>query len=156
MRKLDSGSLRIRDIVFLILHTLLLSIVFGALLGVADYYLSLKLRFTFAGLMYWIIAYYIGHANRRYLEKPSWVLSLIVVLGLIVSYAILKTIPQLLTIGFTWGDWDVFLNPNVYLAGLWIAFNPLGHVGRSMFFYVLDMLIFAIGTFLGFQQTRIR
>jgi len=63
-------DLKLSTTLYVILYSLVLSILGGIVFGYIDYFLQTSIRFTFSGILYWLVAIYIGKKVKNLVEEP--------------------------------------------------------------------------------------
>ncbi len=150
-RKLSNVNLK--DLLYVILYTFILSVAFGIVLGYADYYLISSINFSFIGFLYWIIAIYIGTTVRKVVEDAHLVYTIIAGIGMVLSFAILNTVPVFLMNSITLQDYKIFLDITYYFHILVLTLNPITGISMGFLNYLITLIIFGVGTYLGIQRT---
>lgn len=146
-------SIDSKDLLFAILYTLILSVAFGIVLGYLDFYLTRSINFTFVGLLYWIIAIYIGKTVRKAVSEPHLVYTIIAGIGMVLSWSIINTVPFLLANGITLADYQTFFSVRIYFQVLIATMNPVTGISSGILDYLITLLIFSVGTYLGVKKT---
>jgi len=142
-----------KDCFYVILYTTVLSVLFGIILAFVDYYLQTSIDFTFANLLYLVIAIYIGKTVRKVIENPHPVYSVIAGMGMVVSWVIIVSMPTLYGIGLALNNPLVIFNINYYLQSALTLFSPLTWIHHFSINLLLTLLIFVVGTYLGISRT---
>ncbi|MBU0997889.1 MAG: hypothetical protein KKE16_07605 [Firmicutes bacterium] len=147
------SDLNFKDLIFVLLYTIILSVAFGIILGYADFYLISSVNFSLGGFLYWIIAIYIGTTIRKSITEPHIVYTIIAGIGMVFSFAILNTVPIFLLNGISLQDYEIFLDITYYFHILILTLNPFNGIGMGFLSYIITILIFGVGTYLGIQKT---
>lgn len=137
----------------MILYTLVLSVLFGIILAFIDYYLQTSIDFTFANLLYLVIAIYIGNTIRKVVEKPHPAYSIVAGIGMVLAWVIIISMPTLYGIGLMIDNPLVIFNVNYYLQSALSLLNPWTWFHHFSFNLVITLLILVVGTYLGIQRT---
>lgn len=83
-----------KDLLFVILYGVVISILLGVALGFVDYYLIKLVRIRLAGLMFFISSMYIGRLVRKQYETPHLVYSIITGVCLVLQAIIIYALPD--------------------------------------------------------------
>lgn len=137
----------------MILYTLVLSVLFGIILAFIDYYLQTSIDFTFANLLYLVIAIYIGNTIRKVVEKPHPAYSIVAGIGMVLAWVIIISMPTLYGIGLMIDNPLVIFNVNYYLQSALSLLNPWTWFHHFSINLVITLLILVVGTYLGIQRT---
>lgn len=148
-RKLS--DIRPKDLLFVMLYAIVLPILLGILLGLVDYYMRTILSFTFASLLFWLIAINTGKMVRRQYENPHLVYSIIAGIGMLFSAIIIYTLPFYYSLNGV-GLGNLF-DLRIYWSVLISVMNPLNFIANFSFDFALWILIIVIGTYLGVKRT---
>lgn len=143
--------LKPKDLIFVILYGGILSILFGVLLGFIDYYLSMYVRISFAGILFFLSSIEIGKLVRNQYEYPHIVYIVITGFFLVVQAIIIFFLPAIFQIVKESNSPELVFNIRLYLIVLQNFFKQL--FSGFNFNLWLTILIFGIGTYLGIKQT---
>lgn len=117
-------------------------------------FLMTQFNFTLSGIMYWAIAVFIGWMIDKYVEKKHILYTIIAGFAMVLSFTMIETIPTMLTSGIAISNYQFFFNPYYYLMTLIDVINPFNIFYVGLIYYVIQILILVIGTYLGVRQTR--
>lgn len=131
-----------------------LAILGGILFGYMSAFLMTQFNFTLSGIMYWAIAVFIGWMIDKYVEKKHILYTIIAGFAMVLSFTMIETIPTMLTSGIAISNYQFFFNPYYYLMTLIDVINPFNIFYVGLIYYVIQILILVIGTYLGVRQTR--
>ncbi len=147
-------DIKVSTIIYVFLYSLGLSILGGVIFGYIDYFLQTSIRFTFSGILYWLVAIYIGKTVKKVAYEPHLVYTLIAGFFMVFSFSLIDTIPILLYSGYTMSDTAIFFNFSIYLESMWLLINPITGITMGVFQYIITILILIVGTYLGIEQTK--
>lgn len=145
----------IKDLLFVILYSAVISVLFGLILGFIDVFLSRTISLTFSTLLYWIVAVYLGRTTKRIVKNPHIVYTVIAFLGMISAWMIIDSLPTYYIVytNMGVGMWDwVFNIPQYYRLGIQF-FNPLFMIQNFSILEIVRLLIVGVGTYLGIKET---
>jgi len=148
-------TIKIKDLLFVILYSSVLPILLGALLGFIDYYLQTMLSFTFAYMLYWFIAIYIGKTVRKQYDNPHIVYTIIAGIGMLCAWTVLITLPYVYAQALYLGEPTLVFSPSIYLYAFLDFFNPLIWIQYFSLDLMIQLLILGVGTYLGIKRTLI-
>jgi len=131
-----------------------LAILGGILFGYMSAFLITQFNFSLSGIMYWAIAVFIGWMIDQHVEKKNILYSIIAGFAMVLSFTMIETIPMMLTSGIAISNYQFFFNPYYYLMTLVDVINPFNIFYVGLIYYVIQILILVIGTYLGVRQTR--
>ncbi len=143
--------LKTKDLIFVILYGGVLSILFGVLLGFIDYYLSMYVRISFAGILFFLSSIQIGKLVRNQYEYPHIVYIVITGFFLVVQAIIIFFLPAIFQIVKESNSPELVFDIRLYLIVLQNFFKQL--FSGFNFNLWLTIFIFGIGTYLGIKQT---
>ena len=150
---MNNRRIILKDLFFVIFYTAVLSILFGIILAFIDYYLQIAIHFTFANLLFLMIAIYIGKTIRGVVKSPHIIYSIIAGIGMFVSWLIIVTLPSLYAFGLSLQTPLIILNIRYYFNTAIDLFNPLSFISNFSFDYLISMLILGVGCYLGISRT---
>lgn len=153
MNRFDNSLkyLKTKDLIFVILYGGILSILFGVLLGFIDYYLSMYVRISFAGILFFLSSIQIGKLVRNQYEYPHIVYIVITGFFLVVQAIIIFFLPAIFQIVKESNSPELVFDIRLYLIVLQNFFKQL--FSGFNFNLWLTIFIFGIGTYLGIKQT---
>lgn len=153
MNRVDKSLkyLKTKDLIFVILYGGILSILFGVLLGFIDYYLSMYVRISFAGILFFLSSIQIGKLVRNQYEYPHIVYIVITGFFLVVQAIIIFFLPAIFQIVKESNSPELVFDIRLYLIVLQNFFKQL--FSGFNFNLWLTIFIFGIGTYLGIKQT---
>ena len=143
--------LKTKDLIFVILYGGVLSILFGVLLGFIDYYLSMYVRISFAGILFFLSSIQIGKLVRNQYEFPHIVYIVITGFFLVVQAIIIFFLPAVFQVVKESNSPELVFDIRLYLIVLQNFFKQL--FSGFNFNLWLTIFIFGIGTYLGIKQT---
>lgn len=143
----------IPSLVYAILFSLLIALLGGIVSGYFNYIFVKNLGISLESIFFFGVAYLIGRTTSRVVNRPHLVYTIIAGLFIVISYIIMDTILVLVYNGFSMMDPSVFFNPLVYLESFWLGLNPVTGLSMGILNYLLTLLIFIVGTYVGVQQT---
>ena len=146
-------SIDFKDLLFVILYTLVLSIPLGFVLAFIDYYLQTSISFTFSDLLYLIIAIYIGRTIRNIIKEPHIVYTIIAAIGMIISWLIIILLPDVYAFGLSLGNPYIIFDIRYYLYNGIIILNPVNWVTDFSLPYLISLLVLVVGMYLGISRT---
>ena len=143
--------LKAKDLIFVILYGGVLSILFGVLLGFIDYYLSMYVRISFAGILFFLSSMQIGKLVRNQYDYPHIVYIVITGFFLVVQAIIIFFLPAVFQVVKESNSPELVFDIRLYLIVLQNFFKQL--FSGFNFNLWLTIFIFGIGTYLGIKQT---
>lgn len=153
MNKLNTRlkDIQIKDLLFVILYGVLISLLLGVALGLLDYYISSFTSFSFALMMFFFSAQYIGNLVRKQYNYPHIVYTVITGIFLVLQAIIIYGLPFIYTIAMEAGDITLIFSLRMYFS--YFILLIISMFTNFSFNYVLMFLIIAVGTYLGVSRT---
>lgn len=144
-------DIRLKDLLFVILYGVVVSLLLGVVIGLVDYYLQTFIRFSFAMIMFFISARYIGIQVRKQYEYPHIIYTIITGVFLVLQAVIVYSLPYIYPIAMEAGDiWAIF---NVGMYFELFFYMLIGLFTNFSFNSILFILIVAVGTYQGVRVT---
>ncbi|MBI9008722.1 MAG: hypothetical protein JEZ05_01715 [Tenericutes bacterium] len=153
MSKFDTSlkDIKLKDLVFVILYGVVISILLGIALGFLDNFIRSFTNFSFSILMFFFSAQYIGNTVRKQYIKPHIVYTVITGIFLVLQAVIIYGLPLVYTLAQALGDITIVFNLGMYLQ---YALLLITSIFTSFDFnYILMLLIIAVGTYVGVSKT---
>ncbi len=145
------SDIRPKDLLFVILYAIVLPILFGVLLGLVDYYMRTLWSFTFASLLFWLIAINTGKMVRRQYKNPHIIYSIIACIGMLFAAVIIYTLPFYYAMnGVALGN---LFDLRVYWSVFISVMNPLNWIANFSLDFAIWLIIIVVGTYLGVKKT---
>ncbi|MFA5720622.1 MAG: hypothetical protein WC939_06165 [Acholeplasmataceae bacterium] len=152
-RRFDTSLryLKLKDLMFVILYGVVLSLLFGVLIGFIDYYLQNVIRISFSGIFFFLSSIQIGKLVRKQYDYPHIIYIIITGIFLVIQAIIIYFLPYIYQIVIEFNSPEAVFDLSLYLAVLksFIS-NLFSGFNINQWLYVL---IFGIGTYLGIKQT---
>ncbi len=154
MNKLDTSlrDIKIKDFIFVILYGGVISILLGVMIGLADYYLTQWVRFSFSMLLFFFSAQYIGGLVRKQYTRPHIVYTVITGIFLVIQAIIIYGLPLIFTLAKESGDLSLTFRITMYLQFVVYFFKSL--ILNFNFNYILIILMISVGTYIGIKKTH--
>jgi hypothetical protein len=146
-------SIDFKDLLYVILYTLVLSIPLGFVLAFIDYYLQISISFTFSDLLYLIIAMYIGRTIRNIVKEPHIIYTIIAAVGMVISWLIIILLPDVYAFGLSLGNPYIIFDIRYYLYNGIIILNPVHWITDFSLSYLISLLVLVVGLYLGISRT---
>jgi hypothetical protein len=144
-------DIKLKDLVFVILYGVVISILLGIALGFIDYYIRTYINFSLAIMMFFFSAQYIGRTVRKQYERPHIVYTVITGIFLVFQAVIIYGLPFIYSIAQQYGDISIVFDVQMYLQYFFLLFTSI--FTDFSFNYVLLLLIIAVGTYVGTSKT---
>jgi hypothetical protein len=134
LSKFDTSlkDIKLKDLVFVILYGVVISLLLGIALGFADNFIRSSINFSLSLMMFFFSAQYIG---------IFLVFQAVIIYGLPLVYSIAQEL----------GDITVVFNPSLYLQYFLLLITSI--FTNFSFNYILMLLIIAVGTYVGVSKT---
>lgn len=143
----------LKDLVFVILYSLVLPLLLGVLLGLFDYYLQAYLNFSYSSMLYWLIAIMTGSFVRKQYDQPHILYSVIAGIGMIFAWTVIYTLPSLYAFSVAFGTPEILYDVTYYFQSMILFWNPLNWFSGDVLRQILLLLIVTVGTYLGIKRT---
>ncbi len=144
-------DIKLKDLIFVILYGVVISILLGIALGFIDYYIRSYINFSLAILMFFFSAQYIGRTVRKQYEIPHILYIVITGIFLVFQAIIIYGLPFIYTIAQQYEDITIVLDLRMYLQYFLLLITSV--FTNFSFNYVLMFLIIAVGTYVGISKT---
>ncbi|MGD9910657.1 MAG: hypothetical protein AB7U79_08680 [Candidatus Izemoplasmatales bacterium] len=148
-----NSRIKVDSVIYAILYSLLIALIGGIVSGFFNYFFVKNIGISLESIFFFGVAYLIGRTTSKVVNGPHLVYSIIAGLFIVISYIIMDTILVLVYHGYSMMDTSVFFNPLVYLESFWLGLNPVTGLSMGILNYLLSLLIFIVGTYVGVQQT---
>jgi len=152
---MKNNLLSIQSVLYSFLFSVLIALLGGIFSGYFNYILVKNIGISLQAVFFFGTSYYIGKSTRKVIPGRHIVYTLIALFFIIVSYIIMDTILVLVYSGYSMMDTSVFFRPIIYLQSFWLWLNPVTGMSMGVLNYLLSLLIFIVGTYIGIQQTLI-
>jgi len=144
-------DIKLKDLIFVILYGVVISILLGIALGFIDYYIRSYINFSLAILMFFFSAQYIGRTVRKQYEKPHILYIIITGIFLVFQAIIIYGLPFIYSIAQQFEDIMIVLDLRMYLQYFILLITSI--FTNFNFNYILMLLIIAVGTYVGVSKT---
>ncbi len=151
--KRSFSSIRLKDLAFVILYTLLLSIVLAILLGLIDHLFIRYFSFQIGNLLFWILAIVTGSMVRKQYDQPHWLYAVIAGLGMLYGAVIIEVLPVILVFAQLQDLGHVIFDVSIYWEAILYLYNPINWIIHFDFNYLITILMIGVGTYLGVKRT---
>lgn len=148
-----NNRISLDSFIYAFLFSLLIALLGGIVSGFFNYFFVKNVGISFESIFFFGVAYFIGRTTRRVINAPHLVYTIIAGLFIVISYILMDTILVLVYNGYSMIDTSIFFNPLVYLESFWLGLNPVTGLSMGVLNYLLSLLIFIVGTYVGVQQT---
>lgn len=153
MSKFDTKlkDIKLKDLVFVILYSVVISVLLGIVLGFIDYYIRSFINFSLAIMMFFFSAQYIGRTVRKQYDRPHILYTVITGIFLVIQAVIIYGLPIIYSIARQYGDITIVFDIQMYLQYFLLLITTI--FTDFSFNYVLFLLIITVGTYVGISRT---
>lgn len=149
----DLKEIQLKDLAFVILYTMLLSIGGAMLLGLIDFLFIKYLSTQLGSLLFWLLAFLTGSLIRKQYVKPNIVYTVITGIGLLLAAVIIEALPIMLIYAQSTEFASIIFDVRIYFDWMLYYYNPLNLILNFNFNYLITILMIAVGTYLGVKRT---
>ena len=149
----DLKEIQLKDLLFVVLYTLLLSIGGAMLLGLIDFLFIKFLSTQLGSLFFWLLAFLTGSLVRKQYTTPHILYSIITGLGLLLGAVIIEALPIMLIYAQATEFASIIFDVRIYFQWMIYYYNPLNLILYFNFNYLITILMIAVGTYLGVKRT---
>lgn len=141
-------DIKLKDLLFVILYGVVVSLLLGVVIGLIDYYLQRVISFSFSMIMFFISARFIGLRVRQQYEYPHIVYTIITGVFLVMQAVIIYALPTVYGLALAYNlDVTIIFDIGLYFQ----AFISI--ITNFSFYGLLYILIVAVGTYQGIRVT---
>ncbi|PKL00489.1 MAG: hypothetical protein CVV56_05805 [Tenericutes bacterium HGW-Tenericutes-1] len=149
----DLKEIQLKDLAFVILYTMLLSIGGAMLLGLIDFLFIKYLSTQLGSLLFWLLAFLTGSLIRKQYVNPHIVYTVITGIGLLLAAVIIEALPIMLIYAQATEFASIIFDVRIYFEWMLYYYNPLNLILNFNFNYLITILMIAVGTYLGVKRT---
>jgi len=143
--------LKAKDLTFVILYGVILSVLFGVLIGFLDYFMQRSISISFAGILFFLSSMQTGKLVRKQYEFPHIIYIIITGVFLVVQAMIIYFLPIIFRAVLEFDVPEAVFDIKLYLFVFKNFFVSL--FTQFSFNLWLTVFVFSIGTYLGIKQT---
>ncbi len=143
----------VKDLVFVLLYTMLMTLGLSLLLGLIDFFIIKFLGTQIGGLLFWVLAFWTGSMVRKQYENPHLVYSIIAGIGLLLAAVIIEVVPFILYAVGSREFAALIFDFDIYLTQFMYLYNPINWIRNFSFNYLITLLMIFVGTYLGVKRT---
>ncbi|MCK4552520.1 MAG: hypothetical protein KAU02_06355 [Tenericutes bacterium] len=153
MNNLDRNlkDINSKDLLFVILYGVVISILLGIAIGFIDYYLTSSIGFSLFFILFFFSAQFIGNTIRKQYENPHIVYTVITGIFLVVQAILALSIPYMLDFVSGINNVSLLLEPSVFFNLLFTILRVV--VFALSFDSVLLVVVIGVGTYVGVRRT---
>lgn len=149
----DLKAIKLKDLFFVLLYSVLLTIALAMLFGLIDSLFVKYLSTRLSGLLFWLLAYIMGTMIRKQYLEPHIVYSGITLISLLFSAVIIEALPVVLIYAQAAEYASIIFDVRIYWNWLIFYYNPLNLIRYFDFNYLITLLMIGVGTYLGVKRT---
>jgi len=149
----DLKQIQPKDLVFVLLYTLVLTIAGAMLFGLIDFLFIKYLSIQLGSLFFWLLAYITGSLIRKQYTIPHIVYSIITGIGLLFAAVIIEALPIMLIYAQATEFASIIFDVRIYFEWMIYYYNPLNLILNFNFNFLITILMIAVGTYLGVKRT---
>lgn len=149
----DLKAIKLKDLFFVLLYSVLLTIALAMLFGLIDSLFVKYLSTRLSGLLFWLLAYIMGTMIRKQYLEPHIVYSGITLISLLFSAVIIEALPVVLIYAQAAEYASIIFDIRIYWNWLIFYYNPLNLIRYFDFNYLITLLMIGVGTYLGVKRT---
>ncbi len=149
----DLKAIKLKDLFFVLLYSVLLTTALAMLFGLIDSLFVKFLSTRLSGLLFWLLAYIMGTMIRKQYLQPHIVYSGITLISLLFSAVIIEALPIVLIYAQAAEYASIIFDIRIYWNWLIYYYNPLNLILYFDFNYLITLLMIGVGTYLGVKRT---
>jgi len=149
----DIKQIKPKDLVFVFLYILVLTIPGAMLFGLIDFLFIKYFSIQLGSLFFWLLAYLTGSIIRKQYSEPHIVYSVMTGIGLLFAAVIIEALPIMLIYAQATEFASIIFDVRMYWEWMIYFYNPLNLILNFNFNFLITILMIAVGTYLGVKRT---